>query len=99
MIFAVDGRYSDVGAVGDAVHNVVPLRFDHRSSDYLGGNYLLAKMDDGCSVRIRKNYSSFLDERCIENRPDAEYAIIVERCTHESIFAGLADVPGFEHVR
>lgn len=96
MIFAVDGRYSNVDAIGDAVGTVIPLKFDRRSSDYLGGDYLLARMNDGCSVRIRRNYSSFLDEWCLESRQDAEYVIVVDRCSREEKIAALADVPGVE---
>lgn len=96
MIFAVDGRYLDVGALGETICGILPLKFDRRSSDYLGGDYLLARTSDGCTVRVRKNYSSFLDEWFIEDRRDAEYAIIVERCQREDDFAALVTLPGVE---
>jgi hypothetical protein len=96
IFFAVDARYLDVGAVGDAIAARIPLSFDRRSSDYLGGDYLLAHTSDGGSVRVRKNYSSFLDEWCLESRHDASYAIVVERTNREEDLAAIAKVPGVE---
>jgi hypothetical protein len=96
IFFAVDGRYSDVGALGDAISARILLKFDRRSSDYLGGDYLLAQLSTGGTVRVRRNYSSFLDEWCLDGRRDATYAIVVERTNREEDLAAIAEVPGVE---
>lgn len=94
MTFLVDDRYSNVDAVGRAVCEVVPLSFERRTSDYLGGDYLLCEDSSGCVVQIRSNYSSFLDEWCLPDRVSAKYVITITNCAQPDRFTPLLRVPG-----
>jgi hypothetical protein len=96
IVYLIDKRYPHVDEVGDVVRAVVPLNFEPRTSDYLGGDYLLYEGSD-CVVRIMKNYSSFLDDWYIEGEAglNSEYVMVVEKCRQPSMFDVLLNLPGF----
>jgi hypothetical protein len=95
MVFLIDDRYPNVEAVGAAVRTVLPVEFERRSSDYLGGDYLLYRAADGCVMRIRNDYSSFLDEWYTGGEAGNKYVLIIERYKEVGAFATIANLPGF----
>lgn len=93
-LFVVDGRYPDVDAVGAALSGLLPLPLEKRSSDYLGGPYLLHESPSQV-VRVMKNYSSFLDDWTVEDEPRSEYVVVIEKYDDGTRFEMIAELPGF----
>lgn len=95
VIFLADGRFTDVDAVGEYVRARLSTQFERRHSDYLGGAYLQCRMSNGGVIRVRSNYSSFLDEWCVEDRPDWPYVILVEGGVQSGLLERIGEFPGF----